>query len=184
MTASCASGIDLEAEPTVVDYCSSGGFLSSSTLTSTSSGDSQYITMWAQQIRLALPPASETARFTAAGSALSSITSSATATSDPDSGSIQRTSGKRKKKSGLGTGAIVGIVVGVLALLALVGALLFLRRRKRGPQIPVTAKNSNSNEALPEYVGGNGVTPGPHQMTTTSSTGLFQPQPELRGSAR
>jgi hypothetical protein len=50
--------------------------------------------------------------------------------------------------------------------------------------MPVTAKNINSNEALPEYVGGNGVTPGPHQTTMTSSNGLFQPQPELRGPAR
>jgi hypothetical protein len=158
----------------------SDGSLSETTL-SLSSGYAPYSTQWAQAIQLAFAPASETARVTAQDVS-SSSTSTPTAAADPTI--LQSSSGKRKKKSGLGTSAIVGIVVGVLALLALVGALLFIRRRKRGQPMPVAAKTVESYQALPEYVGGNGVAPGPHQMTTTSSTGLFQPQPEYHGPAR
>jgi hypothetical protein len=158
----------------------SDGSISETTL-SLSSGYSPYITQWAQAIQLALVPASETARVIAQDVS-SSSTSNPTAAADP--AILQSSSGKRKKKFGLGTGAIVGIVVGVLALLALVGALLFIRRRKRGQPMPGAAKNVESNQALPEYVGGEGVIPGPYQMTTTSSTGLFQPQPELHDPSR
>jgi hypothetical protein len=48
--------------------------------------------------------------------------SSSTPISDPATSSTHK---KKKKKSGLGAGAIAGIVIGALALLALLGVLLF-----------------------------------------------------------
>jgi LPXTG-motif cell wall-anchored protein len=86
--------------------------------------------------------------------------------------------------SGLGTGAIVGIVVGVVGALLLVGAFFFWRRRKQQhyhTSIP-KASPGGEHDALPEFVGGTGTTTAPAQMTTSSSNGLFQPQPEWRAS--
>jgi hypothetical protein len=74
--------------------------------------------------------------------------------------------------------------VGVVGALVLVGAFFFWRRRKQQryhASIP-KASPGGQHDALPEFVGGNGTTAAPAQMTAASSNGLFQPQPEFRAS--
>jgi LPXTG-motif cell wall-anchored protein len=93
---------------------------------------------------------------------------------------------QNENSGGISTGPIVGIVVGSVAFLLLVGALLFLRRRKQAQKkIPT---NSDS-DTLPEYVESMNVknnhtyapvTPkSPMETTTDQPTGLFQPQPTV-----
>jgi LPXTG-motif cell wall-anchored protein len=89
------------------------------------------------------------------------------------------------RKSSLGTGPIVGIVVGVVGALLLAGALFFFlrRRQNRHHHTPIPKVSAGGeNDALPEYVGGYGTAVAPAQMTAASSNGLFQPQPEVRAS--
>jgi hypothetical protein len=137
--------------------------------------------VWGKQVQLVIvnteaTSTSEPTFVVASISTRSSTFVTATSTSDPSRPG--ETTGPTNKK-GIPGGAIAGIVVGVLAVAILVAAALFLVRRRKQRQY-ASAANS---DALPEYAGRNGVTKGPTQMTTQSSPGLFQPQPELRGPA-
>jgi hypothetical protein len=147
-----------------------------SSMTATTISASSYSYVWLQQIEIVMVDSttSSEASVTALGER-SSRSATASPTSDPTPSDTPS-----PKKGGISAGAIAGIVVGVLAVAILVAAALFLTRRRKQRQ---TAASANP-DALPEYVGGNGVTKGPGQMTTQSSTGLFQPQPELHGPAR
>jgi hypothetical protein len=109
-----------------------------------------------------------------------------TDTSNSDHADSATSHGLKKKSGNIPKGAIVGIVVGVVAILILVGALLFLRRRKQAQQAKTTRTDS---DALPEYVGSAnsksnhayGPVPPKSPMEDTSErpTGLFQPQPTV-----
>ncbi|KAL1795963.1 hypothetical protein ACET3X_006187 [Alternaria dauci] len=132
----------------------------------------KYSIVWAQRMLVVYPTAS-------ASDAI--ITPLDEPTASPG-GSSPQPIPPNKDESGLGTGAIVGIVVGVVGALLLVGAFFFWRRRQQNHRHAPVPKGSPAGEhdALPEFVATNGTRTGPAQMTTSTSNGLFQPQPELR----
>jgi hypothetical protein len=168
---------------TVASACVAGSASmtgSYSTMTPYTLTTSSYSYLWGKQIEIVMvdPTSTSETSFTVLdrSSSTSATSPSTTTPADPNRG-IPTGS----KKGGISGGAIAGIVIGVLAVALLVaGALFFARRRKHRNQAASVANTS----ALPEYVGGNGVTQGPGQMATQSSTGLFQPQPEYHGPAR
>jgi cell wall integrity and stress response component len=168
-------------ETTTALSCSSGGSLVRDVLTwSTYSGSSYtsssapYSIVWAQRLQVVLATAS-------AGDVTFSQLSEPTSTDGFD-GVPNPPTTQKERKTGLSTGAIVGIVVGVVGALLLVGAFVFWRRRQRKHHHTPIPKASpvGEHDALPEFVGGNGRNTAPAQMTTATSDGLFQPQPELR----
>ncbi|KAF1829128.1 hypothetical protein BDW02DRAFT_602818 [Decorospora gaudefroyi] len=182
---SCSKEVSYTSRNTVAYSCATDGSVVPSTLSY--EDFPEYTIVWAQQIRLALTSvptsSSNTARITPADEPTASSTNPA---GSPEGDSSISTNSYRPK-SGLSTGAIVGIVAGVLALLALVGAGLFLWRRKQQREAAplLNPRWNDDSGSLPEFVGGNGtgngIVNGQAQM---SQTGLFQPQPELRGPRR
>lgn len=130
--------------------------------------DYPYLTIaWAQQIRIALPSANEPSSAT--------VLSVPSSTSSPQNGGpiSNGSSSNNNKKSGAGAGLIAGAVVGAVAGLALVGALIYLWRRKKLQ----SAASNRYQDALPEFMGTNAATNASLQMANAESEGLFQPQP-------
>jgi hypothetical protein len=186
--ASCTSVISYTDGTAPAVSCSSGGntvfdLLTYSTYTSAYDASSTsiytsiystYRIVWAQRILVAYPTTSASdGRVTPLGEP--------TSTNNPEGGSAVPTP-KPDDKSGLGAGAIAGIVVGVVGALLLVGAFFFWRRRQQKHHHAPIPKSSPTGEhdALPEFVATSGTSTGPAQMTAANSNGLFQPQPELR----
>ncbi|KAB2105336.1 hypothetical protein AG0111_0g6512 [Alternaria gaisen] len=186
--ASCTSVISYTDGTAPAVSCSSGGntvfdLLTYSTYTSAYDASSTsiytsiystYRIVWAQRILVAYPTTSASdGRVTPLGEP--------TSTNNPEGGSAVPIP-KPDDESGLGAGAIAGIVVGVVGALLLVGAFFFWRRRQQKHHHAPIPKSSPTGEhdALPEFVATSGTSTGPAQMTAANSNGLFQPQPELR----
>ncbi|RYN32119.1 hypothetical protein AA0112_g6197 [Alternaria arborescens] len=166
---SCKSGGTSVSDP--LTYSTSTTTYGSSTSTYTYS---TYTIVWAQKILVAYPT-------TSASDGRVNELSEPTSTDSPEGGSAQPIP-QPDGKSGLGAGAIAGIVVGVVGALLLVGAFFFWRRRQqKHHHAPIPkASPAGEHDALPEFVATSGTSTGPAQMTAASSNGLFQPQPELR----
>ncbi|CAI9631948.1 hypothetical protein GT037_002782 [Alternaria burnsii] len=168
---SCASGGTSVIDP--LTYSTYTSIYDMSTTTSIySTTYPEYSTVWAQKILVAYPTTSASdGRVTPLGEP--------TSTNNPKGGSALP---KPDDESGLGAGAIAGIVVGVVGALLLVGAFFFWRRRQQKHHHAPIPKSSPTGEhdALPEFVATSGTSTSPAQMTAANSNGLFQPQPELR----
>jgi hypothetical protein len=174
-TTSCQKSIsNLENETTML-FCSSDGSLVRSTLTRKFFYE-YYNSVWARQILIALPTSSsESSSTTKSGSSTSSSTSLNISVSVAVSTGTNSDGEKRKSMSR--TGRIAGIIVGAIAAFILIGALIMLwRRKQRHAKHFARYGSSREQEALPEFVGGNGTDTEPTQMTAISSDRLFQPR--------
>jgi hypothetical protein len=93
---------------------------------------------------------------------------------------VDRGSGLNKGSSGIGTGAIVGIVIGVVVLLlAAIFAFFFLRRRRETKKQPYElANNQVSDAASSHYVSSTAPmkSQGPSELSGTPLTELDSPQ--------
>ncbi|KAG9195168.1 hypothetical protein G6011_00288 [Alternaria panax] len=179
---SCTMSISYTDDATTVLSCS-GGSEVVDTLTYTTSTSSaysyttsypEYYSAWAQKILVVYPTTDEI--VSRINNPISTESPGGTPQPPPPSPTPPNS------KPGLGTGAIVGIVVGVVGALLLVGAFIFWRRRQRKHHHAPVPKGSPAGEhdALPEFVAGNHTSTGSAQMSAATSNGLFQPQPELK----
>lgn len=137
--------------------------VSSSTVTSpifVGTPSSLYIstyTLYAPQVQLVIPPGSQFTTFTAPlpsdpnaqSSSSASLSGSAASGSTPSSSAVPEPIDQGKKK--FPAGAIAGIVIGFLALIALIVGCLFIRRRKQKRGI-TSQHHNNIDTGLPEFV--------------------------------
>ncbi|KAH0381467.1 hypothetical protein KCU92_g6986, partial [Aureobasidium melanogenum] len=155
----CTS-IFTNASPTTV-FASDGPGVITSSLDGTTAiftVVSGFIVMWAQPITVAFQQ-SDLALFTTSSSSISSSSSTTTSTSSTISSintvtSTPTTSPAPKKASSLSGGAIAGIVIGALAVLAIIAAaVFFLRRQRKGSPSAENLVPMETHKAQSEYSG-------------------------------
>ncbi|KAF1919818.1 hypothetical protein BDU57DRAFT_513113 [Ampelomyces quisqualis] len=105
-------------------------------------------THYALQVQLVIPPSAAFTTFTAPLPVDPNAKTSSPASSSTPSAPAAPVEPRKKKISG---GAIAGIVIGALALIALIIACLFIHRRKR-KSIVTSQHHNNIDNGLPEFV--------------------------------
>ncbi|KAF2130113.1 hypothetical protein P153DRAFT_230984 [Dothidotthia symphoricarpi CBS 119687] len=141
------------------------------TIVSWTSGQASFNYIWARQVQVVLDNATPFTTFSSPTSATLSRTASGAGpsiTTQPDPGD--------PGKPGLSIGAIVGIVIGALALILLVAAFFFFRRRKQRENAAPTTSDQYNDASVPELITNNdNKNDYPFGRTQTPTQGLKGP---------
>jgi hypothetical protein len=173
----------LPGEPTPFTLITSGASTQTRILSSSSSSSSSSITT-----------TSATSATSSSITSTSSSTSTTTSTSSTSSPSATPTAAASSSESTLTTGAYVGIAIGIAAAIGILGAAIFLfRRRQRSnrqqsqsPMMPLVSPAWNTNNNSPDFPHGDKEQGGAYEYRTSEVAQLHEltaesERPELRG---